>query len=66
MSIYVDPIREVEYGRWRYACHMIADTVDELHAIISTTKSSALPILGTREDSMNAPPCFTTTLKGHR
>lgn len=33
MSVYVDPIREVQYGRWGYACHMIADTVEELHAM---------------------------------
>jgi hypothetical protein len=33
MSVYVDPIREVQYGRWKYACHMIADTVEELHAM---------------------------------
>ena len=33
MSVYVDPIREVEYGRWKYACHMIADTVEELHTM---------------------------------
>lgn len=33
MSVYVDPIRRVEYGRWKYACHMIADTLEELHAM---------------------------------
>ena len=33
MSVYVDPIRQVKYGRWKYACHMIADTLEELHAM---------------------------------
>ena len=33
VSVYVDPIRPVEYGRWKYACHMIADTLDELHSM---------------------------------
>jgi hypothetical protein len=33
MSVYVDPICEVHFGRWKYACHMIADTLDELHTM---------------------------------
>jgi hypothetical protein len=33
VSVYVDPIRAVSYGRWKYACHMIADTVEELHTM---------------------------------
>ena len=34
MSIYVDPMRRVQTSpkwRWPSACHMTADTVDELH-----------------------------------
>ena len=33
MSVYVDPIRKVDFGRWKYACHMIADSLDELHSM---------------------------------
>lgn len=33
MAVYLDPIRKVEFGRWKYACHMVADTLDELHSM---------------------------------
>lgn len=36
MSVYVDPMFKTKYcRRWPYneACHMLADTVDELHAM---------------------------------
>jgi hypothetical protein len=35
MTVYVDPLREVDPRpgwKWNTACHLIADSLDELHA----------------------------------